>query len=214
VRLLVVALPLVLAVGCKCGADKPYTPFSVGDAAVIPTAAPSASTADVVDAAAPPPAFAGKRAVQAPAGAARWQIDGMALAAPAGRSFERGLAADFDGDGKLEAVTWTLPSAAGGAPGELWLHPSSGEPRKLATLPGFVPSGPGCRLEPSLVQTGPKRRCSRARRGARSWSWRRSGSAPPCSRSASPKRRRARSSCSPWTRPIAMATAATTSGSP
>jgi hypothetical protein len=157
---LLASLGLSLGTGCRCGESKPYTPFGVASSST-PSASPPGSVVEEPDAAAPPPAFAGKTATKAPPAAARWQLGPLSLTAPAGRAFERGLAADFDADGKEEAVTWTVPVAApgtaeAGAPGELWLHPSSGEPKRLVALPGFVPSGASCRHEPSLAQTGPK----------------------------------------------------------
>jgi hypothetical protein len=157
---LLAVVGLSLCAGCRCGESKPYTPFGVASSS-SPSPPPPASIAAEPDSAAPAAlAFAGKTAAAAPAGATRWQLGALALVAPAGRAFERGLAADFDGDGKDEAVTWTVPTAPPGAAeasaaGELWLHRSSGEPKKLLALPGFMPSAASCRHEPSLAQTGP-----------------------------------------------------------
>ena len=152
---LALALSLAaLVAGCKCGKDKPYTPFGVASGnEPLPVPVPSASGAEAPPDAAAPGGFAKKRAAVAPVGATRWTLDGMALTAPEGRAFARGLVADFDADEKPEAVTWTVPKEG---PGELWLHPQEGAPRRLATLPGFVPGGPTCKLESELTQTGPR----------------------------------------------------------
>jgi hypothetical protein len=154
---LLATLCLPLFAGCRCGESKPYTPFGVASSST-PSASPPASVVEEPDSAAPAPSFAGKSATAAPPGATRWQLGALALVAPAGRAFERGLAADFDADGKDEAVTWSVPAQPGaaGAPGELWLHRATGAPKKLLALPGFVPAGPSCRLESTLAQTGPK----------------------------------------------------------
>lgn len=151
-----IALPL--AAGCDgCGKDKPYTPFGV--ASGLPSAVAEADAGpDEPDAGLPRPKFVVRVASPAPDRATRWSLDGRELAAPAGRVFERGIAADFDGDGTRESVVWTLPAAATPpAPaGELWLFPSAGAPRKLLELPGFVPTGPACKHTAALLQTGPK----------------------------------------------------------
>lgn len=144
--------------GCRgCGEDKPYTPFGVtsalpqaepapsGSAAALPTAADSARPAE--------------KALLAPLNSKRWQLEGSELAAPEGFVFQQALRADFDGDGQVEAVAWLTadPRDAGVTPpGELWLFPSAGEPKRLTGLPGFVPTGPNCTLTTALSRTGPR----------------------------------------------------------
>ncbi len=152
------AVPWVGAlVGCDgCGKDKPYTPFSVGSG--VASAAPVASTTDGEPDARAPAKFVVQRAVPAPPRATRWSFDGRPLSAPSDRVFEQALAADFDGDGQREAVAWTLPAQASAPspPGELWLFPAQGAPKKLLELPGFVPTGPSCSHAATVLQTGPK----------------------------------------------------------
>lgn len=157
-RWLALAVVAMLA-GCKgCGEDKPYTPFGVASA-IDPVPVPSASVAELPDAA-DAPKLSRQVATAAPPGATRWSLAGRSLTAPPGRAFERGLAADLDADATVEVVAWTVPAetaARGGqppAPGELWLYPASGEARRLLQLPGFVPGGPGCRHRALLAQTG------------------------------------------------------------
>ncbi|MBE7479373.1 MAG: hypothetical protein HS104_05210 [Polyangiaceae bacterium] len=178
---------------------------------------------DEPDAGLPRPKFVVRVASPAPDRATRWSLDGRELAAPAGRVFERGIAADFDGDGTRESVVWTLPAAATPpAPaGELWLFPSAGAPRKLLELPGFVPTGPACKHTAALLQTGPKSvtldvsaSCTTtllARRPPGAYrSSRRCPIARTCSRCASPPRSRPSPSPSTWTPPTGTGTAGTT----
>jgi hypothetical protein len=84
-------------------------------------------------------------------------LDGVSLVAPERRHFRLGLTADFDGDGDSDAVAWTVPEGAApdAAAGELWSFPAGGAPRKLASTPGFIPTGPGCTSRVSLALTGP-----------------------------------------------------------
>jgi len=160
---LLALLALVPIPACDgCGrSEKPYTPFGVASALPTSSASDEALAADA--AATPSPdagsaEFATRQAIAAPGGATRWTLDGRALDAPSERAFALGLVADFDTDGQNEIVTWTVPRVANAprqTPGELWLYPAAGAPKKLAALPGFVPSGPACRQVPSLALTGP-----------------------------------------------------------
>lgn len=149
VRWLLPALGAVL-VGCHGCNSKPYTPFGVASA--VPSAsvdaAPSATTSG--------PRFAPRHAVLAPRNATSWTLGTRTLRAPRGRVFERALQADFDGDGAPDVVAWTLPQrpSPAASPGELWYFPSRGAPKRLASLPGFVPTGPSCQLQTELTQTG------------------------------------------------------------
>jgi hypothetical protein len=160
-RLLALAALAPIPACDGCGrSEKPYTPFGVASA--LPTTSASSGVTDaeasepIADAGTP--AFTPRPALSAPAGATRWTLDGRALDAPAERAFALGLVADFDADGQNEIVAWTVPRVANAprqAPGELWLFPTAGAPKKLTALPGFVPSGPACRHVPSLALTGP-----------------------------------------------------------
>lgn len=145
------AAAAVLLGGCKgCEHDKPYTPFGI--ASSLPSAPPSASVAPSASAA----AFSPHHSELSPAGAKNWSFAGRKLDAPRGRVFEQALSADFDGDGNADAVAWTLPErpAPGVSAGELWYYPTGSEPRRIASLPGFVPTGPSCKLDTVLSQTG------------------------------------------------------------
>src|SRR5690606_12139699 len=167
---LAVATSSALLASCQgCEEERPYTPFTVS----VPEAATTdAEAAAGPDAASSPAAeadagsFVRQKSVKAPPGARSWQLEGRDLQAPDGRVFERALLADFDADGEPEAVAWLAPAddRARTSPGELWLYRTSGnppgmareKPRHLATLPGFVPTGPTCRLSPELTRTGRK----------------------------------------------------------
>lgn len=146
-------------VGCQsCEKDKPYTPFGVASGAA-PSASAGSGVAPSASSAAPAPSFARRPALMVPGGSAtRWTPGGRQVDAPPGRVFERGLGTDLDGDGKEDVVAWTLPAkdAKDQSPGELWVYPAQGEPRRVLALPGFVPSGPSCRHHPELTQSGPR----------------------------------------------------------
>ena len=151
-------LALALLPGCDgCGRAKPYTPFGVASTPASAATEPDAAPAGEADSG-PPPKFVVRDSIAAPSRATRWSFDGRQITAPPGRIFERGLAADFDGDGSREIVAWTLPEGASNptSPGQLWLFPAAGTAKSLLELPGFVPTGPACTRSTSLQQTGPK----------------------------------------------------------
>ena len=145
------------ATGCRgCGEDKPYTPFGVTSA--LPQALPPPSSSAVELPAGAGSARPAEKALLAPLNSKRWQLEGSELAAPEGFVFQQALRADFDANGSVEVVAWLTadPKDAGVTPpGELWLFPSAGEPKRLAGLPGFVPTGPNCTLTTALSRTGP-----------------------------------------------------------
>jgi hypothetical protein len=153
----IVGSALVLASflpGCRgCSEERPYTPF--GTTTALPAALPSSSaeTAPAASAGTAPPA---EKAVLAPAGSTIWQLGEQKLEAPLGYVFNQALRGRFaDRDA---AVAWLDADATDAGPraaGVLWLFPSDGAPRKLAELPGFVPSGPGCKVLAALTRTGP-----------------------------------------------------------
>lgn len=144
----------LFASGCRCSEERPYTPF--GTTTALPSAepspsaeappAPSASAAPVIE-----------KSVLAPAGARSWELGGQTLAAPPGYVFSQAVRSRFsDAD---ETVAWLEADATDAGPrtaGALWVFPSAGEPKQLAELPGFVPSGPDCKLAATLARTGPK----------------------------------------------------------
>src|SRR5688572_18849424 len=110
----VATVPLAFGLsGCRCGDEKPYTPFgvasSLGDAETPKVPSTSASAASA-DAGAPI-----EKSVLAPRDAKRWSLGGRELAAPDGFVFEQGIPADFDGDGAGDAVAWLVPAGDAGA---------------------------------------------------------------------------------------------------
>jgi hypothetical protein len=145
--------------GCRsCSDEKPYTPF--GTTTALPAAEPSPSGSGLPSA---PSASASaaplvEKSVLAPAGSRHWQLGEQSLDAPPGYVFEQALQGSF-GAPAPETVAWLAADATDAGPraaGELWLFPASGAPRRLAPLPGFVPSGPGCKLVTALARTGPR----------------------------------------------------------
>ena len=142
--------------GCRCSDDRPYTPFGVatsfGDAEAPPPPPPSAVTS--VDA-----SSLVEKSVLAPPGSRRWSLGGRELAAPDGFVFDQAVSADLDGDGAPDAVAWLVPDGDAGArpaAGEAWFFPGKSAPRRLAGLPGFVPTSPTCTLRAALARTGPR----------------------------------------------------------
>ncbi|HTQ07021.1 MAG TPA: hypothetical protein VMI54_24355 [Polyangiaceae bacterium] len=156
------ALPLLAAAtllsSCHgCNDDKPYTPF--GTTTALPSAetsapAPSASSPATAAASAAP---SGEPAVRAPSDATKWQLGERTLDAPPGYVFEQAVQSKL-GTEANEVVAWLVADATDAGPrslAELWLYPAAGAAKKLVELPGFVPSGPGCKLTTDLALSGP-----------------------------------------------------------
>ncbi|HSU38096.1 MAG TPA: hypothetical protein VLJ38_00980 [Polyangiaceae bacterium] len=145
--------------GCRsCSDEKPYTPFGTTTALPAPEPGPSGSSTPSAPSASASAAPAAEKSVLAPAGSQHWQLGEQSLDAPPGYDFEQGIQATF-GARTPETVAWLAPDATDAGPraaGELWLFPTSGAPRRLAAVPGFVPSGPGCKLVTALARTGPR----------------------------------------------------------
>ncbi|MGC4094939.1 MAG: hypothetical protein QM756_44880 [Polyangiaceae bacterium] len=154
--LLLFTAPALLTACNSCRRERPYTPFGVTSA--LPNAAPPLLAPPVSASAAPnaPADATVKKAVFAPENALRWSLEGRDLDAPSGRRFEQALVGDFNLDGAREAVTWTLPEPPSNEalPGELWLFPSAGEPKKILDFPSFLPTGSDCTPVASLSQSG------------------------------------------------------------
>lgn len=151
--LLLVGVTAIACSGCQCEKDRPFVPFRIE---------PSASALGAVSAApsAPPPAFVPGRATMAPKDVSEWTLSGVALAVDPGRVIDRALVADVDGDGKPEGIAWTrlrAEPAESQMSGELvFFSERTPAGKVVAKIPGFVPSGPGCRHLLDLAQTGPR----------------------------------------------------------
>lgn len=145
------ALGLLALAGCE--EEHPYTPFQVASA--LPSVAPPRAAIPPPVAAAPPSKFTPAKPIRQPR-ASRWTVAGQTLQAAPGYQLERALRADFDGDGTQETVAWSAPKDDPLRRPELWLFPAEGAPKKLFTLPGFVPTGPTCALQVTLLHTGPQ----------------------------------------------------------
>jgi len=149
----VVALGAAAALsGCRgCSGDHPYTPF--GTASALPSADAAPASSNAPDPSTSASASPVEKSMLAPSDSRSWQVAGQTLSAPPGYVFNQAVPASTGG-----AVAWLEADATDAgprAPGSLWLFPSAGEPKKLVDLPGFVPSGPGCKLTASLARTGP-----------------------------------------------------------
>lgn len=148
---LLLILTLPACEGCT-REDRPYTPFRI--ASQTPSSsgdvAPDSGPADApADAAAPLRAPA--RRVAPPA--ERITMDGRALDAPAGRLIAQVMVHDFSGNGTRDALLWTVPRDEGPV-GQLVRTTSDGRGRVLYTTPGWLPSGPECHHDASLVVAG------------------------------------------------------------
>lgn len=148
-RPLVGAALTLATFGCQCGRDRPYTPFHIEPSA----SALSSSAAPTV-----PSDFEPHPAAIAPPDVSEWTINGVVLVVDKSRVIERAVAADFDGDGKNEAVAWThnrAESPDSEVTGELVLFSSKAPAgRMIGKIPGFVPAGLGCHHSLALTQTG------------------------------------------------------------
>lgn len=148
------AAVVVLALGaggCSgCHGDHPYVPYTIGSAqpaaaaagSMDASAAPAGSIAGA-EAGAPP---AGEPATLAPAGLARWSLDGVTLEAPQGTVFFSAAVRDFDGDGASDAFAIVRPPE-GDDPGQLVYY--RGGPPTLSPSSTYAPDasltrGAGC----------------------------------------------------------------------
>lgn len=141
----------LLAGGCRCEKEVPYTPFGMTSAlpeVPRPSSGPSASTS----ASAAAPTFTSQLAQRAPDEAGEWKLNDVALVAPKDQVIGLGLTAPLDGDATPDGVAWVHPKKAAG--GELWFYPSGGAPKQLVPTPDFLPTT-NCQLKPSLLLTGP-----------------------------------------------------------
>ena len=144
--------------GCKCAEDRPYTPFHVtppSSASGAPSSAPSSGSSEPAAGSALP-----RAALVAPNGVSDWNVDGVSFGVDKARVIDRAVTADFDGDGKLDAVAWTRARTEAPdtqASGELELFDvRTPAGRVVGSAPPFVPAGPGCHHIVSLAQTGPR----------------------------------------------------------
>lgn len=145
------------AAGCDRLDDdhKPYTPF--GAVSAEPASAPEGS-ASAAPAATEPTSFKPARVSRAEPGATRWALGGATFDAPSGLRFVSGLVGKFgdaapSGQAASTLVAWMETEKRG--PDELWLFPTGGKPKRLAKVPAFVPTGPGCETTRELTHSGP-----------------------------------------------------------
>lgn len=106
-------VPVTSALGCKCGRDRPYVPYSVGEGGV----GWSGDEVDAGSAVALAPAdaggtFAEEPALVAPPNVSQWSVEGMTLVAPPDMVFASAVVRDFDGDGAKDAVAVLRGAAA------------------------------------------------------------------------------------------------------
>lgn len=142
---LVASMALAL-VGCRgCKNDHPYVPYAIDDdaAAVASDAGPSGASDDGSS-----PAFAEQAAFYAPAGARRWTLGTLDLAAPETTVFELGVSADLDGDGQEDAVAIARKESDPLDPGMVLFYKGGG----LRTT--LVPARAGAKACPATRRLG------------------------------------------------------------
>ncbi len=141
------ALALTLG-GCRaCKSDSPYVPYSIADE----DAAKDAATSSEASAEAISPGV--ERAAE---GATRWTLGGLALEAPPGMVFDWGVARDFDGDGKTDAVTIVHRDHEVDV-GQVLVFRGDGDkprPTVLGSAPGITAADARCALVRRLIVTG------------------------------------------------------------
>ena len=148
-----IALLAILTLGgCRaCKNNHPYVPYSIDGEANPVAGDASRSSVTLVEAS----VFAEQLAVVAPPNATRWALDGLPLVAPEGKVFAVGLAGDFDGDGRTDAMA-IVRSAEAPDLGEVWVYLGSAGGGSGVRV-GGPPSAtfdPSCSSTDRLVRTG------------------------------------------------------------
>ncbi len=135
--------------GCKsCKSDSPYVPYSIADEDAGEAGALAATDAGP----APSPGVE-----KAPDGAAHWVLAGVTLDAPPAMAFDWGVARDFDGDGKVEAVVIAHRTAEIDLGQVLVFRKDTAgtmRPTVLGSAPGISVADTRCTLVRRLIATG------------------------------------------------------------
>lgn len=145
------------AAGCEsCKHERPYTPYTLGDAPSSgASAAPSSATVPSPSTKDAGASFAPIAGANAPGDGKSWTVGGATIDAPAGRVFASGIEVDEDGDGKPDLLAWA--KTPDGARGEI-LFASSAKPQTpevVLALPADLAS-PGCTLHAAFTLVGQK----------------------------------------------------------
>jgi hypothetical protein len=147
-------LPTLFAACNSCGKDRPYVPFPVDSAIPNPTEAPLASAVPSANpVTVPEPILLTEaRRIEPPTG--RIEVEGRTIEVPKNSVVDWSLEQDFNGDGKMDVLVWSRPEKVDeryeGALAELWFFPTGADAKVIYRLPGWLPSGPGCTIEPHL----------------------------------------------------------------
>lgn len=131
---------------CQCEEERPYTPFAVA------TSLPSTSPDDRAPTAPESPATEEPVTAQlAPPGTSTWTVFSRTLVAPPESVLSSALRLE-----KSDIVAWVSPKKPTGGNGGLWLFDEQGHAtRRLTSVPDYLPSGPDCAEEVTLVAASP-----------------------------------------------------------
>jgi hypothetical protein len=152
--LLAFGVPAFGVTACdSCNRERPYVPFhadsSLSAASTIESSTPTPSAA--VAPIEPEIVIEAKRIEPA---SSRLEVAGKGIELPKKLRAEWSLEHDLTGDGQLDALVWVRSEARSPSDAEplasLWFFPTGGDARQVWTLPGFMPTGQGCTLQPHL----------------------------------------------------------------
>ena len=166
-RSLALTAALVLPMGCAKSRrnDHPYVPYTIDSTPNASDARDAGAPVALEDAASPVLPFVERAAAVAPANAAQWSLEGLLLAAPAGKVFVLGLVGDFDGDRERDAFAIVRDGSKKESLGELvYFRGRSGgvgpaesvaQPIDIANDPAALRSDAGaCAVNHRLGQVG------------------------------------------------------------
>ena len=145
----------LFAGGCdSCRRNRPFTPFAVS------SASSTGATAAAQTAVPEPPATNVNEAYPVegehlPANVRQVRVGARQADAPASMVFDSVLRGDWNGDGAPDGVallrTTTADSQSAGA---VYFYPGSGDAKKIADLPGWIPSREDCTWQSQLRRVG------------------------------------------------------------
>jgi len=149
---------LAVIVGCEgCRRDHPFTPFVVDSSSTGATRTASMPQPVPLTAAPAAPTASGAYPIEGerlPPGTRQVRVGARQIDAPQGTVFEATLHGDWNEDGTVDALALHRATQSD-APsvGTIMLY-TGGDAKKLADLPGWIPSRSDCTWEPQLRRLG------------------------------------------------------------